>query len=192
MLLYHCWRLSQVSLGVPSALSAKLRQSACLPFAHQLAVLCLLWYSQHQFDGLVQERHNSSALAMELHFSFTNPSNCNVAQYDTHIKYKNDKIQQVYHFETHSLLPITCSFGWVMDHISWVFWRKNIVLQQFLSPDLIFIADKRQSSFSCHGKSMLFRWDLFIDRGPEYCLQIAKYNRWYTVKYTYITICNML
>ena len=26
------------------------------------------------FDGLVQERHNSSALAMELHLSCTNPS----------------------------------------------------------------------------------------------------------------------
>ena len=25
------------------------------------------------FDGLVQERHNSSALAMELHLSCTNP-----------------------------------------------------------------------------------------------------------------------
>ena len=39
------------------------------------------WYSQHiaiqhkpYIDGLVQERHNSSALAMELHLSCTNPS----------------------------------------------------------------------------------------------------------------------
>ena len=29
----------------------------------------------HEFDGLVQERYNSSALAMELHLSSTNPSN---------------------------------------------------------------------------------------------------------------------
>ena len=29
---------------------------------------------QQHFDGLVQERRNSSALAMELHLSCTNPS----------------------------------------------------------------------------------------------------------------------
>ena len=30
--------------------------------------------SPEQFDGLVQERRNSSALAMELRLSYTNPS----------------------------------------------------------------------------------------------------------------------
>ena len=30
---------------------------------------------EDQFDGLVQERRNYSALAMELHLSCTNPSN---------------------------------------------------------------------------------------------------------------------
>ena len=29
-----------------------------------------------QVDGLVQERRNSSALAMDLHLSCTNPSKC--------------------------------------------------------------------------------------------------------------------
>ena len=32
---------------------------------------------EEQIDGLVQERHNSSALAMELRFSCTNPSEWN-------------------------------------------------------------------------------------------------------------------
>ena len=36
------------------------------------ADMMLVWY----FDGLVQERHNSSALAMELHLFCTNPSIC--------------------------------------------------------------------------------------------------------------------
>ena len=41
----------------------------------------LLWYvklvataNENDIDGLVQERRNSSALAMELHLSCTNPS----------------------------------------------------------------------------------------------------------------------
>ena len=37
----------------------------------------LAWLNQkngHDIDGFVQERHNSSALAMELRFSFTNLS----------------------------------------------------------------------------------------------------------------------
>ena len=41
-------------------------------------VLCKLFESSHHqreyIDGLVQERCNSSALAMELHLSYTNPS----------------------------------------------------------------------------------------------------------------------
>ena len=34
------------------------------------------WLHTHHIDGLVQKRHNSSALAMELHLSCTNPSTC--------------------------------------------------------------------------------------------------------------------
>ena len=34
----------------------------------------------HHFDGLVQERHNSIANALELPFSCTYPSNCNHAK----------------------------------------------------------------------------------------------------------------
>ena len=34
----------------------------------------MLTYLRHHFDGLVQERCNSSALAMELRFFCTNPS----------------------------------------------------------------------------------------------------------------------
>ena len=37
--------------------------------------LCLQM-SENQIDGLVQERHNSSALAMELRLSLTTPSKC--------------------------------------------------------------------------------------------------------------------
>ena len=37
------------------------------------------------FDGLVQERRNSSALAMELHLSCTKPSICEISiTYDFH------------------------------------------------------------------------------------------------------------
>ena len=33
-----------------------------------------MYFSSLYIDGLEQERHNSSALAMELHISYTNPS----------------------------------------------------------------------------------------------------------------------
>ena len=45
----------------------------CRMFCRQTVVF--LRYEDHDIDGLVQERHNSSALAMELRLSCTNPSN---------------------------------------------------------------------------------------------------------------------
>ena len=39
---------------------------------HHYPLACLTYFRQHN-DGLVQERHNSSALAMELHLSCTKP-----------------------------------------------------------------------------------------------------------------------
>ena len=41
--------------------------------------ITLLWlFNNHEIDGLVQERRNSSALAMELRLSYTNPSKHNL------------------------------------------------------------------------------------------------------------------
>ena len=34
------------------------------------------WLGDEQFDGLVQERRNSSAIAVELCLACTNPTNC--------------------------------------------------------------------------------------------------------------------
>ena len=44
-------------------------RDTCIPFCKPAA-----WYSKTHMDGLVQERRNSSALAMELRLSCTNPS----------------------------------------------------------------------------------------------------------------------
>ena len=41
---------------------------------HSIGDLYSYIFLRHQIDGLVQERRNSSALAMELHLSRTNPS----------------------------------------------------------------------------------------------------------------------
>ena len=45
-------------------------------FEHRLFNGCNTIYVQHNIDWLVQKRRNSSALAMELHLSCTNPSIC--------------------------------------------------------------------------------------------------------------------
>ena len=43
---------------------------------HESLASCMKVHGNN-IDGLVQERHNSSALAMELRLSFINPSICN-------------------------------------------------------------------------------------------------------------------
>ena len=45
----------------------------------------------HHIDGLVQERRNSSALAMELRLSCTNPSICAVVVIDVDFNWKTLK-----------------------------------------------------------------------------------------------------
>ena len=56
-------------------LHCRLWSALCLRMAwHSQKLVMYPIYSVHHFDGLVQERGNSSALAMELRLSFTNPS----------------------------------------------------------------------------------------------------------------------
>ena len=43
---------------------------------------------QDQVDGLVQERRNSTALAMELHLSCTNPSKYSLPSMRKHFNYQ--------------------------------------------------------------------------------------------------------
>ena len=45
------------------------------------SLLKVLWLPSH-FDGLVQVRHNSIALAMDLRLSYTNPSICSLLHFD--------------------------------------------------------------------------------------------------------------
>ena len=49
------------------------------------------WHPPQQLDGLVQERRNSTANAMELHFSCTNPSSCAVKKLQQSLNQNLDK-----------------------------------------------------------------------------------------------------
>ena len=49
------------------------------------------WHPPQQLDGLVQERRNSTANAMELHLSCTNPSSCTVKKLQQSLNQNLDK-----------------------------------------------------------------------------------------------------
>ena len=60
----HRWPVDSIRKGPLTRILFRLMTSSCHGYIS-------VWYT---YDGLVQERRNSSALAMELRFSCTNPS----------------------------------------------------------------------------------------------------------------------
>ena len=68
-------------------------------------IIIIMWFRKWYFDGFVQEKCNSNASAMELHFSCTNPS----------IWYAHYRPSDNYEYTKHSLAT-TLLNQWFMCH----------------------------------------------------------------------------
>ena len=79
--IYICWLLRMVECLLVHAgrnchtWGTKAAQQCCIP---KEVTIVFTWLYVYHIDGLVQERRNSSALALELHLSCTNPLIWNV------------------------------------------------------------------------------------------------------------------
>ena len=89
----------------------------CILWVHNVkSISCTCWFHAiHDIDGLVQEIHNSSALAMELYLSCTNPL------ISCHDKIMLPNLQWVYY-----VLPC------LSVHLSIWVWMESSVLNLFI------------------------------------------------------------